>query len=100
MITKAARHGFLLIYNNINWMCCAWDPDLGDHDTIDNGTAATYVGLADCDVEKAFDPHVLKNAQDEQGRANLNSDVLLKHIKMQELNSVMALLVHKMPMIG
>jgi hypothetical protein len=105
MITKAARRGFLLIYDNINQMCCAWDPDLGDHDTIDNGTAATYLELVDCDIKKAFDLHVLKKAQDERGQANLNSDVLLKCIKMQELNSVMALhclgfLVHEMPVLG
>jgi hypothetical protein len=69
----------------------AWDPDLGERDTIDNGTAATYVQLADCDVEKAFDPSVLKDAQDQRGREKLDCDVLFNRINMPELNSVMAL---------
>jgi len=57
--TKARTCGFLLVYDNINRMARAWDPDLGQKDTIQNGTAATFVELADCDLGKAFDAGTL-----------------------------------------
>lgn len=73
---KAITRVFLLIYDNINRMLRAWDPDLGQRDTVHSGTAATYVQLDDCDVEKAFNPQKLKEAQDKHGRENLDAEVL------------------------
>lgn len=88
---KAITRAFLLIYDNINRMLCAWDPDLGQRDTVHSGTAATYVQLDDCDVEKAFDPQKLKEAQDKHGRENLDAEVLRGRINMEELNAIIAL---------
>jgi hypothetical protein len=60
--TQESVHGsaqsrvFLLIYDNINRMQRAWDPELGQKDTVLSGTAATFVEIKDCNVEKALDP--------------------------------------------
>ncbi|KAJ7715203.1 hypothetical protein B0H16DRAFT_1340149 [Mycena metata] len=88
---KAPQRAFLLIYDNINRMHCAWDPDLGQRDNMDSGTAATFVELLNCDVGKAFDPKPLKDARDRGARAALTTDVLFERINMEELNTLMAL---------
>lgn len=88
---KAITRAFLIIYDNINRMIRAWDPDLGQRDTVHSGTAATYVELEDCDIEKAFDPQKLKDAQDAHGREKLDAEVLRDRIDMKELNLIMAL---------
>ena len=51
----AHSRAFLLIYDNINRMRRAWDPELGQKDTVLSGTAATFVEIEDCNVEKALD---------------------------------------------
>ena len=43
----AKTRAFLLIYDNINRMRRAWDPELGQKDTVLNGTAATLVEIED-----------------------------------------------------
>ncbi|KAJ7622594.1 hypothetical protein DFH06DRAFT_1105137 [Mycena polygramma] len=88
---KARLRAFLLIYDNINRMQRAWDPDLGQHDAIDNGTAATLVELVGRDFERAFDPKPLKEARAAGLRGQLTTDVLLERIDTEELNAVMAL---------
>ncbi|KAJ7619940.1 hypothetical protein DFH06DRAFT_1306174 [Mycena polygramma] len=88
---KARQRAFLLIYDNINRMQRAWDPDLGQRDAIDNGTAATLVELVGCDIKKAFNPKPLKDARAAKLRAQLTTDVLVDRIDVVELNAVMAL---------
>ncbi|KAJ7448749.1 hypothetical protein FB451DRAFT_1187568 [Mycena latifolia] len=88
---KARQRAFLLIYDNINRMHRAWDPDLGQRDAMDSGTAATLVELMNCDVGKAFDPQALKDARSAGLRKQLTTEVLLGRIDMPELNAVMAL---------
>ncbi|KAJ7230881.1 hypothetical protein C8J57DRAFT_1730455 [Mycena rebaudengoi] len=88
---RAKRRAFLLIYDNINRMQRAWDPDLGQHDVMDSGTAATFIELMNCDVGKAFDPMILKAAKDLKWRKNLTVDVLLDRIDIPELHAIMAL---------
>ncbi|KII90407.1 hypothetical protein PLICRDRAFT_157547 [Plicaturopsis crispa FD-325 SS-3] len=88
---KAKSRAFLLIYDNINRMSRAWDPDVGQKDIIHNGTAATYVELEDCDVEKAFDPNTLRAAQEAQGRKKLNINVLHDRVDWGKLNKTLAL---------
>ena len=69
----------------------AWGPDLGQKDKINNGTAATYVELEDCNIEKAFNVQALKEAQAEGRQAQLDTQVLYRRIDWEKLNSVMAL---------
>ena len=59
---KALTRAFLLIYDNINRMARAWDPDLGRKDKMNNGTAATYIELEDCNVQEALNPEPLQKA--------------------------------------
>jgi hypothetical protein len=82
---------FLLIYDNINHMWRAWDPELGQKDNVLNGTAATLVEIEDCDVKKALGPHALKEAIAKGGRANLNIDVLRDRVDFAKLHSIFAL---------
>lgn len=84
----AVARAFLLIYDNINRMRRAWDPDLGQKDTVLNGTAATLVELKDCDVEKALDPNTLKDACDRGDRAKLNLTDLEEQINFIKLHDV------------
>ncbi|KAJ7083313.1 hypothetical protein B0H15DRAFT_952006 [Mycena belliarum] len=88
---KACLRAFLLIYDNINRMLRAWDPDLGQRDAIDNGTASTLVELVGRNFEKAFNPKPLKEARAAGLRAQLTTDVLLRRIDTAELNALMAL---------
>ncbi|KAJ7119268.1 hypothetical protein C8R43DRAFT_1137151 [Mycena crocata] len=88
---KAQQRAFLLIYDNINRMSRAWDPDLGQRDTMNNGTAATFIELMNCDVGKAFDPQALKAARDAGLRAQLTTEALYDRIDAPELNAVMGL---------
>ncbi|KAK6987697.1 hypothetical protein R3P38DRAFT_2805605 [Favolaschia claudopus] len=88
---KALLRAFLLIYDNINRMHRKWDPDLGQYDMMDSGTAATLVELVNCDVKKAFDPQPLKEARQARLRAQLTTQVLMNRIDSKELNAVMAL---------
>ena len=64
--TKANSHSFLLIYDNINRMTQAWDPDLGEKDTMHSGTAGTFVEVEDCEIAKAFDASILCKNHDEE----------------------------------
>jgi hypothetical protein len=89
--TQARARAFLLIYDNINRMRRAWDPDLGQKDVVLSGTAATYVEIEDCDVEKALDPNTLKEACAKGERAKLNVKVLEERIDFRKLHSVFAL---------
>ena len=57
---SAQSRVFLLIYDNINHMRHAWDPELGQKDTVLSGTAATFVEIKDCNVEKALDLDALR----------------------------------------
>ncbi|KAJ6478102.1 hypothetical protein C8R47DRAFT_1051332 [Mycena vitilis] len=88
---KAHLRAFLIIYDNINRMLRAWDPDLGQRDAIDNGTASTLVELVGRDFEKALNPKPLKEARAAGLRAQLTTDVLLRRIDTTELNTLMAL---------
>ena len=88
---KAKTRAFLIIYDNINRMFRAWDPDLAQKDYIHNGTAATYVEIEDCNIDKAFDPQPLKAALDAQKRTALSLEVLYRRVNWQHLNEVMAL---------
>jgi hypothetical protein len=88
---KAREGAFLLIYNNINCMQQAWDPDLGQHDAMNSGTAATFVELMNCNVGKAFNPKPLKEARAAGVQAQLTTKVLQEQIDFLELNAVMAL---------
>jgi len=65
-----------LIYDNINRMNRAWDPDLGQKDAVHSGTAATFVELEDCDIFEAFDARILKKNHNEQKHCGLNINVL------------------------
>jgi len=87
----ARSRAFLLIYDNINRMRRAWDPDLGQKDAVLSGTAATFVEIEDCDVEKALDPQILRDACAKGDRAKLNVDVLESRIDFVKLYSVFAL---------
>ncbi|KZP28198.1 hypothetical protein FIBSPDRAFT_729625, partial [Athelia psychrophila] len=84
----APIRAFLVIYDNINRMRRAWDPDLGQKDTVLNGTAATIVELEDCDVEKALDPKILKAATDRGDRKNLNIRDLTDQVDWDRLHQV------------
>lgn len=88
---KAKLRAFLLIYDNINRMARAWDPDLGKQDKMNNGTAATFIELEDCDIQKALDPEPLQKARQEERRKALSINVLYNHINWTKLDSVMAL---------
>ena len=88
---KAKTRAFLIIYDNINRMFRAWDPDLTQKDHIHNGTAATYVEIEDCDVDMAFDPQPLKDALDAKKRTALSLDVLYRRVDWHHLNGIMAL---------
>jgi hypothetical protein len=89
--TKAKSRQFLLIYDNINRMQRAWNPDLGERDRMNSGTAATYIQLADCNVETAFDIKHLAASQAKQGRKKLDVNVLLKRINWAEVNKLFTL---------
>ncbi|KAJ7588078.1 hypothetical protein C8J56DRAFT_785967 [Mycena floridula] len=88
---KAKDRGFLIIYDNINRMRRSWDPDLGQGDTMLNGTAATYVVVEDCDVQAAFNPVPLEEARKLGNRRNLTLDVLHKQVDWDKINETMAL---------
>ncbi|KZP04371.1 hypothetical protein FIBSPDRAFT_878562 [Athelia psychrophila] len=45
---------------------CAWVPDLCQKDKMHNGTAATFVGLEDCNVKAALGPEPLRKAREEE----------------------------------
>ncbi|GBE83773.1 hypothetical protein SCP_0508290 [Sparassis crispa] len=102
---KAKSRAFLLIYDNINQMSRAWDPDLGQKDTIHNGTAATFVELDDCDVTKAFDVNRLHHAQQAERRKDLNLETLYKRVDWERLNAtitthVLSFLVEAVPALA
>lgn len=86
----AKARAFLLIYDNINRMRRAWDPEIGQKDTVLNGTAATMVELEDCDVEKALDPKVLRDSQAKGDRKKLDINVLENRIDFPKLHKVFA----------
>lgn len=88
---KAKDRAFLLIYDNINRMQRVWDADLGQKDQINNGTAATFIEVEDCDVKLAFDMKALEDAQAKGQREKLDVDVLLRRIDSEKLNSTLAL---------
>ncbi|KAJ7494342.1 hypothetical protein B0H11DRAFT_1717440 [Mycena galericulata] len=88
---KARQRAFLLIYDNINRMHRAWDPDLGQRDAMDSGTTSMLVELMNCDVGKAFDPQALKHARSAGLRKQLTIDVLLGRIDMPQLHALMGL---------
>ena len=56
---------FMLIYDsiNINRMLRVWDPELGQKDRMDSGTAAMLVHLQDCDVSKSLNVQRLEDAR-------------------------------------
>ncbi|TFY77373.1 hypothetical protein EWM64_g6641 [Hericium alpestre] len=83
--SKAQFRAFLLIYDNINRMIRAWDPDLGQKDVIQNGTAATFVVLEDCNVEAAFDVKALQDARSEGRRHELTAVGLFKQVDWSNL---------------
>lgn len=87
----AQARAFLLIYDNINRMRRAWDPDLGQKDTVLSGTAATFVELEDCDVEEALDPKPLKESCARGDRAKLDIAALEQQIDFPKLKAVFAL---------
>lgn len=91
-VRKAAKSGaFLLIYDNINRMRRVWDPELGEQDTIDSGTAATFVIVEDCgDPQKAFDIKSFEQARTEQRRRALDYKVLHRRVDWDHLKSVIA----------
>jgi hypothetical protein len=72
-------------------MARAWDPDLGRKDKMNNGTAATYIELEDCNVQEALNPEPLQKARQEERRKALNLEVLYKRVDWTKLDSVMAL---------
>ncbi|KAF7983685.1 hypothetical protein HWV62_19613 [Athelia sp. TMB] len=80
--------GFLVIYDNINRMRRSWDPDLGQKDTVLSGTAATLVELEDCDVKKALDPMILKDAMDRGDRKKLTVRDLVEQVDFVRLHDV------------
>ncbi|GJE89205.1 hypothetical protein PsYK624_053000 [Phanerochaete sordida] len=81
---------FMLVYDNINRMLRVWDPELGQKDRMDSGTAAMLVLLQDCDVNKSLDVQRLEDARAANNRANLTVDVLHRRIKWNELKQTMA----------
>ncbi|KAI0077435.1 hypothetical protein K474DRAFT_1771763 [Panus rudis PR-1116 ss-1] len=89
--TIAETRRFALIYDNLNRMKRVWDPELGQKDIMDSGTAATLVVLEDCDFEKAFDLQALKDAQAAGRRRELTEQVLYGRIDWEKLDTVMAL---------
>ncbi|GBE80138.1 hypothetical protein SCP_0213410 [Sparassis crispa] len=102
---KAKSRAFLLIYDNINQMSRAWDLDLGQKDTIHNGTAATFVELDDCDVTKAFDVNRLHHAQQAERRKDLNLETLYKWVDWERLNAtitthILSFLVEAVPALA
>lgn len=102
--SKATHCAFLLIYDNINRMRRAWDPEFGQRDTVQSGTAATFVELDECNPEKAFDPKALKDAMDKADREKLDAEVLLRRIDMSKLNATLTLhtlnfLVQDLPLL-
>ena len=88
---SAQSRVFLLIYDNINRMQRAWDPELGQKDTVLSGTEATFVEIEDCNVKKALDPDALKETCAKGDRAKLNVKVLENHIDFRKLYAVFAL---------
>ena len=88
---KASSCGFLLIYDKINRMTRAWDPDLGQKDAVHSGTAATFVELEDCNISEAFDASILKKNHDEQKRCGLNINVLHDQVRWQDFRTVVSL---------
>ena len=80
-----------LIYDNINRMTCAWDPDLGDKDTVHSSTVATFMELKDCDVAKAFDANILYKNHNEEKQRGLNLSVLHNRVKWTDLQKVCSL---------
>ncbi|KAI0070450.1 hypothetical protein K474DRAFT_1608657, partial [Panus rudis PR-1116 ss-1] len=88
-IAKARK--FALIYDNFNRMKRIWDPELGQKNVMDSGTAATLVVLEDCNPEKAFDLQALQDAQAAGRRRELTADGLYRRIDWEKLDMVMAL---------
>ena len=66
-------------------MACAWDPDFGHKDKMNNETATTFIELEDCDVLMALDPQPLYKAQEEEKQKALNIEVLYKLIDWTKL---------------
>ncbi|TFY76801.1 hypothetical protein EWM64_g7212 [Hericium alpestre] len=89
--SKAQFRAFLLIYDNINRMIRAWDPDLGQKDVIQNGTAATFVVLEDCNVEAAFDVKALQDARSEGRRHELTAVGLFKQVDWSNLEAIFSI---------
>lgn len=87
---QAIARCFLLLYDNINRMIRVWDPELGQRDVMDNGTAAAYVVLEDCDPVKAFNVEALEKAQAQQRRKELSVDVLYNRVDWTKLTGTMA----------
>src|ERR1700677_1728268 len=83
---KALSRAFLLIYDNINRMARAWDPNLGRKDKMNNSTAATYIELEDCNVQEALNPEPLYQARQDERRKALSLDVLYKRVDWGKLN--------------
>ncbi|THH04412.1 hypothetical protein EW146_g10186 [Bondarzewia mesenterica] len=95
--TKARTRAFLVIYDNINRMARAWDPDLGQKDHIYNGTAATFIELEDCNPERAFDTEPLRNAREQEQRKGLDWKLLYQRVKWDQVNEIFAL--HSLAML-
>lgn len=103
--TEAIKRMFLLVYDNINRQRRVWDPEHGQTDTMDSGTAASFVALDDCDVEKAFDVEALEHARAERRREALTLDGLYDRVDWSHLHNVMAVhvvsyLVQEIPQLA
>lgn len=88
----AVTHLFLLIYDNINRMRRVWDPELGERDRMDSGTAATFVVLENCPQEtlaRTFDVEALDRARAQQGRKALTATVLRNRVDWSHYRLVM-----------
>ncbi|KAI0071660.1 hypothetical protein K474DRAFT_1606546, partial [Panus rudis PR-1116 ss-1] len=92
-VVRAAAHArnFLLIYDNINRMRRVWDPDIGQKDVMDSGTAAMLVVLQDCNPKEAFDWGSLEEAQVSGRRKELSLQTLRNRVDQERILGVMAL---------
>ncbi|THG93322.1 hypothetical protein EW026_g7883 [Hermanssonia centrifuga] len=71
-------------------MLRVWDPELGQKDIMDSGTAATFIEVEDCNPEKAFDVAALHAARAKQRRKELDVHVLYGQIDWTSLRNIMA----------
>lgn len=87
---EALLQAFMLAYDNINRKRVVYDPELGDADQMDSGTAAAFILLQDCDPAKALDMAALEQARSTQQRKELSAQVLHRRIDWGHLDNVMA----------